>query len=79
MLCDVVSSPSLEVCKRLSVGVKFSRSRGEIRALLGGGGSWGWLDRMPFKIFSTPESLEFHLSVWGQAVQTCSSFDALHP
>lgn len=41
MLCEVVSSPSLEVCKRLSVGVNFSQLCGELQALDGGGGGWG--------------------------------------
>lgn len=39
MLCAVVSSPSLEVCK--SVGVNFSQLCGELQALDGGGGGWG--------------------------------------
>lgn len=72
MLCEVVSSPSLEVCKRLSVGVNFSQLCGELQALDGVEVDGGWLERMSFKIFSTPESLEFHLSVRGQALQTCS-------
>lgn len=77
--CEVVSSPSLEVCKRLSVGVNFSQLSGELQALAGADGRQGSLARMTFKTFSIPESLEFHLPVWGQALQTCSSFDASHP
>ena len=59
MLCEVVSSLSLEVCKRLSVDVNFPQLCGKLQARHGGGRQ-GWLDRMPFKIFSSSESLEFH-------------------
>lgn len=38
MLCEVVSSPFLEVCDRLSVGVRFSQSCGGARSP----GWWGW-------------------------------------
>lgn len=67
MLGEVVSSPFPEVCERPSVGVKLSRAcwgaRSPARWWCRRGG-WGATS----EVFSTPASLEFHLSVRGQAV-----------
>lgn len=78
LLCEVVSSPFLEVCEAECWCQVFSVMWGSWEPWMVGvvdGEGWG----VTFKAFSTPESLEFHLSVRGQALQTCSSFDALPP
>lgn len=57
--------------------LRFLRHVGELRALGGRGGRRGG-EGVTFKVFSTPESLEFRSSVRGRVQQTCSSFDALY-
>lgn len=77
LLCEVVSSPFQEVCERLSTGVELSQSRVGARSP----GWWGWSmgrGRGDSEgLFHPRESRTFHLSVRGQAPQTCSSFHAL--